>query len=223
MRLCPTCRALVSEYDSSCEYCGTELPIDEEFELAIKNAELILEEATKINEKSYKLKKYDLDIINRLESPKEYLEKNYSESELANKKISAINKIVISLKDKIKIFKKSQYRKSIRNIILISLFTEISIFLLCTLVFLFNPEDVESFVIGLPALIGLLLGIGITSDSSSALGGAIVGMIGGGLLGIVIFWLISTPFGQLILILVGTVSVILGIIFGIKKARKIWL
>lgn len=75
MRGCPTCRAEVN--DSVYEYCGTELPLNEKLELAIKNAELMLKESDSLLNKSYKLHKYELDIINKLSSSKFLLESNY--------------------------------------------------------------------------------------------------------------------------------------------------
>jgi len=80
---------------------------------------------------------------------------------------------------------------------------------LCTLVSVFNSDDVEGFVIGIPGLLGLLIGLGLSADSSYVWGGAIGGMLVGGLIGMLIFWLISNPIGQLLLLVFGTVGVFL--------------
>lgn len=223
MRVCPTCRAEINDYDSICEYCGTELPLNEQFELAIKNSELIINEANVMISDSYKLKKIDLDIVDRLTSPSSYLKNNYSESDLALQRISQIEKLQTKLKDKIEKYKKAQYKKNIRNIVLLSILSEFTLFIFCALVSIFNPDDVEGFIVGIPGLLGLLIGLGLSADSSYVWGGAIVGMLAGGLIGMLIFWLISNPVGQLLLIFGGTIGVVLGIILGIKKAKQKWL
>ena len=40
MRFCPYCRAEVNDFDSECEYCGAELPLDEKAALIIEKIEM---------------------------------------------------------------------------------------------------------------------------------------------------------------------------------------
>ena len=60
MRVCPVCRAELNDFDSICEYCGTELPVNIEFESCLTKAETIFNLFERISKDSYKLTKADL-------------------------------------------------------------------------------------------------------------------------------------------------------------------
>lgn len=221
MRACPSCRAEVNDFDSVCEYCGTELPLNEVFELAIKNAELLNHEAQSMLSESYKLTKSNLN-IDRFVAAVKTLNIKYSESELAQKKIVELNKSIRLLEEKIKSFKNRQYKKYRRNAIIFSILGIFAILILISLISTADPNDVEGFVVGIPSLLGLLIGLGLSADSGYAWGGAVVGMMVGGGIGYFIFWLIAIPIGQIIFLFGGTVGIIIGLILGLKKAKKKW-
>lgn len=223
MRVCPNCRAEVNDFDSICEYCGSLLPVNTEFESAVKNAAEILEKLKEFSSDSYNLEKCDYDFYNSSNLKIENIKNIYGESKEVQKISDEIEHLKPKLELKIKEFKKSQYRKTKFFTVLISVLAEFSIFLICILVFAFDSEDVKTFVVGIPGLIGLLAGLGLSYDSGYGWGGAIGGMIVGGLLGYLLYFLVAIPIGQLIFIVGGTISLIVYSICRIKKAKKQWL
>ena len=222
MRVCPVCRAEVNDFDSICEYCGTELPVNVEFELCLTKAETIFNLFERISKDSYKLTKADLtsykEYLTYIENAKEL----YGESQKLQEIIKKIEKINPSLQEKIKKYKKFQYKKTVITTILLSFLSIFCILTLLTLISIFNPEDVKTWTVGIPALICALIGAGLSSDSSYLWGGFFGGMIVGGFIGYLIFLLIATPIGQLIFLIVGTVGVIVGTVCRIRGAKKKW-
>ena len=222
MRVCPVCRAEVNDFDSICEYCGTELPVNVEFESCLTKAETIFNLFERISKDSYKLTKADLtsykEYLTYIENAKEL----YGESQKLQEIIKKIEKINPSLQEKIKKYKKFQYKKTVITTILLSFLSIFCILTLLTLISIFNPEDVKTWTVGIPALICALIGAGLSSDSSYLWGGFFGGMIVGGFIGYLIFLLIATPIGQLIFLIVGTVGVIVGTVCRIRGAKKKW-
>lgn len=223
MRVCPNCRAEVNDFDSICEYCGSLLPVNTEFESAVKNAAEILEKLKEFSSDSYNLEKRDYDFYNSSNLKIENIKNIYGESKEVQKISDEIEHLKLKLELKIKEFKKSQYRKTKLLTVLISVLAEFSIFLICILTYMFNKENVLGFVAGIPGLIGFLLGLGLSYDSGYGWGGAIGGMIVGGLLGYLLYFLVAIPIGQLIFIVGGTISLTVYSICRIKKAKKQWL
>ena len=223
MRVCPVCRAEVNDFDSICEYCGTELPVNVEFESCLTKAETIFNLFERISKDSYKLTKADLtsykEYLTYIENAKEL----YGESQKLQEIIKKIEKINPSLQEKIKKYKKFQYKKTVITTILLSFLSIFCILTLLTLISIFNPEDVKTWTVGIPALICALIGAGLSSDSSYLWGGFFGGMIVGGFIGYLIFLLIATPIGQLIFLIVGTVGVIVGTVCRIRGVKKKWL
>ena len=223
MRVCPVCRAEVNDFDSICEYCGTELPVNVEFESCLIKAETIFNLFERISKDSYKLTKADLssykEYLTYIENAKEL----YGESLKLQEIIKKIEKIHPSLQEKIKKYKKFQYKKTVITTILLSFLSIFGILTLLTLISIFSPEDVKTWTVGIPALICALIGAGLSSDSSYLWGGFFGGMIVGGFIGYLIFLLIATPIGQLIFLIVGTVGVIVGTVCRIIGAKKKWL
>ena len=222
MRVCPVCRAGVNDFDSICEYCGTELPVNVEFESCLTKAETIFNLFERISKDSYKLTKADLtsykEYLTYIENAKEL----YGESQKLQEIIKKIEKINPSLQEKIKKYKKFQYKKTVITTILLSFLSIFGILTLLTLISIFSPEDVKTWTVGIPALICALIGAGLSSDSGYLWGGFFGGMIVGGFIGYLIFLLIATPIGQLIFLIVGTVGVIVGTVCRIRGAKKKW-
>lgn len=223
MRVCPNCRAEINDFDSICEYCGSQLPVNTEFESALKNATEILEKLKKISSDSYNLEKRDYDFYNSSNLKIENIKNIYGESKEVQKLSDEIEHLKQKLELKIKEFKKSQYRKTKFFTVLISILAEFSIFLICILTYMFEKEDVLGFVAGIPGLIGFLLGLGLCYDSGYGWAGAFGGLIAGGLFGYLLYFLVAIPIGQLIFIVGGTISLIVYSSCRIKKAKKQWL
>lgn len=223
MRVCPNCRAEVNDFDSVCEYCGSQLPVNTEFESALKNATEILEKLKEFSSSSYKIEKRDYDFYNSSKAKIENIKNIYSESKEFQKISDEIEHLNPKLESKIKEFKKSQYRKNKLLTVLISILAEFSIFLICILTYMFDKEDVLGFVAGIPSLIGFLIGLGLSYDSGYGWAGAFGGLIVGGLLGYFLYFLVAIPVGQLIFVVGGTISLIIYSICRIKKAKKEWL
>ena len=223
MRVCPVCRAEVNDFDSICEYCGTELPVNVEFESCLTKAEKIFNLFERISKDSCKLTKADLtsykEYLTYIENAKEL----YGESQKLQEIIKKIEKINPSLQEKIKKYKKFQYKKTVITTILLSFLSIFGILTLLTLISIFSPEDVKTWTVGIPALICALIGAGLSSDSGYLWGGFFGGMMVGGFIGYLIFLLIATPIGQLIFLIVGTVGVIVGTVCRIRGAKKKWL
>lgn len=223
MRVCPSCRAEVNDFDSVCEYCGSQLPVNTEFESVLKNVMEILEKLKKFSLDSYNLEKRDYDFYNSSNLKIENIKNIYGESKEIQKISDEAEHLKQKLELKIKEFKKSQYRKTKLLTVLISVLGEFSIFLICILTYMFDKEDVLGFVAGIPCLIGLLAGLGLSYDSGYGWAGAFGGLIVGGLFGYLLYFLVAIPIGQLIFIVGGTISLIIYSICRIKKAKKQWL
>lgn len=223
MRVCPACRAELNDFDSICEYCGTELPVNIEFESCLTKAETIFNLSERISKDSYKLTKADLtsykEYLTYIENAKEL----YGESQKLQEIIKKIEKINPSLQEKIKKYKKFQYKKTVITTILLSFLSIFGILTLLTLISIFNSEDVKTWTVGIPVLICALIGAGLSSDSGYLWGGFFGGMILGGFIGYLIFLLIATPVGQLIFLILGTVGVIVGTVCRIRGVKKKWL
>lgn len=222
MRVCPVCRAELNDFDSICEYCGTELPVNIEFESCLTKAETIFNLFERISKDSYKLTKADLtsykEYLTYIENAKEL----YGESQKLQEIIKKIEKINPSLQEKIKKYKKFQCKKTVITTILLSFLSIFGILTLLTLISIFSPEDVKTWTVGIPALICAFIGAGLSSDSGYLWGGFFGGMIVGGFIGYLIFLLIATPIGQLIFLIVGTVGIIVGTVCRIRGAKKKW-
>lgn len=222
VNVCPGCGAKAKDYDSFCEYCGTKLKVSEAFETAIKNTEIVLKDSSRILSESYKIQKSDLDIIDRLNSSYNSLNPDYSESKLVLEKNKLIKNQINLLEQKISSFKKAQCTKAIVRSVLFSIFAEILIFILIVLVSVFDREKLKTVIVGILGLIGLLVGLGVSVNSSYVWGGVLLGLLAGSSVGFGLFYLIVNPICQLILLICGFIGMILGIIFGIKKAKKNW-
>lgn len=84
MRICPVCKAEVSDFASSCEYCGTEIPLAAEYAAILQNAEFVLSKSENIlTEKKLKSKKIK-DAIKSITATEETLS-NFEESEKLKK------------------------------------------------------------------------------------------------------------------------------------------
>lgn len=223
MRVCPNCRAEVNDFDSICEYCGSQLPMNTEFESSLKEIAGILEKLKAFSSDSYSLEKRDYDFYNSSNLKVENIKNIYGESKEIQKISDEIEHLKQKLEVKIKEFKKSQYRKIKFLTVLISILAELAIFLICILTYLFDKEDVLGFVAGIPGLIGLLIGIGLSYDSGYSWAGAFGGLIVGGLLGYFLYFLVAIPVGQLIFIPGETIGLITYSVCKIKKAKKQWL
>ncbi len=222
MNICPGCGAKTKDYDSFCEYCGTKLKVSEAFEAVIKNTEIVLKDSSKILSDSYKIQKSDLDIIDRLNSSYSSLNPAYSESKLVLEKNKLIKNQIKLLEQKISSFKKVQCSKAIVRSVLFPIFAEILIFILIGLISVLDREKVKTVIVGIPGLIGLLFGLGLSADSGYVWGGVFLGLLAGSSVGLVLFYLTVNPICQLILLLCGFIGMIFGIILGIKKAKKKW-
>ena len=130
MRVCPVCRAEVNDFDSICEYCGTELPVNIEFESCLTKVETILNFFERISYDSYKLTKADLTFYKEYLTYIENAKELYGESQKLQEIIKKIEKINPSLQEKIKKYKKFQYKKTVITTILLSF---LSIFCILTL------------------------------------------------------------------------------------------
>ena len=181
MRVCPACRAELNDFDSICEYCGTELPVNIEFESCLTKAETIFNLSERISKDSYKLTK---EYLTYIENAKEL----YGESQKLQEIIKKIEKINPSLQEKIKKYKKFQYKKTVITTILLSFLSIFGILTLLTLISIFNSEDVKTWTVGIPVLICALIGAGLSSDSGYLWGGFFGGMILGGF-----YWLSYFP------------------------------
>lgn len=223
MRVCPVCRAEVNDYDSICEYCGSELPVNVEFESCLTKAEMILNFFERTTIESYKLTKADVTSYNEYLSYIESAKELYGESQKLQQLIDKIEKLNPKLQEKIKKYKKTRYKKTVITTIILSLLSVFGILILLALVSIFDSEDVKTWVVGIPSLICAVIGAGLSSDSSYLWGGFFGGMIVGGIIGYLIFFLIATPIGQLIFLITGTVGVIVGTICRIRGAKKKWL
>lgn len=223
MRVCPVCRAEVNDYDSICEYCGSELPVNVEFESCLTKAEMIHNFFERTTIESYTLTKADVTSYNEYFSYIENAKELYGESQKLQQLIDKIEKLNPKLQEKIKKYKKTRYKKTVITTIILSLLSVFGILILLALVSIFDSEDVKTWVVGIPSLICAVIGAGLSSDSSYLWGGFFGGMIVGGIIGYLIFFLIATPIGQLIFLITGTVGVIVGTICRIRGAKKKWL
>ena len=222
MRVCPVCRAEVNDFDSICEYCGTELPVNIEFESCLTKVETILNFFERILYDSYKLTKADLSSYNEYLPYIENAKELYGESQKLQEIINKIEKVNPPLQEKIKKYKKAQYKKTVITTILLSLLAVFGILILLALISIFDSEDVKTWVVGIPALICALIGAGLSADSGYLWGGFFGGIIVGGLIGYLIFLLIATPIGQLIFLIAGTAGVIVATVCRIRGAKKKW-
>lgn len=223
MRICQNCRAELNDFDSVCEYCGYEFPVNVEFESAMDKATQILNSLQRMTDASYKIVKADLRIYEEALSFTDNIKVLYSESRKAQDLIHIIEKTILSLQDKIQKFKKSQYTKTKIFSLFLYFLCEIGIFFLIVIVSVSDADTVKSFAVGLPAFLCALVGAGLSSDSGYIWGGFLGGMIVGGLIGYLIFLLIGTSLGQLIFIILGTIGLIVGTVCRIKGAKKKWL
>lgn len=192
MRICQNCRAELNNFDSICEYCGYEFPVNVEFESAMDKATQILNSLQRMTDASYKIVKVDLRIYEEALSFTDNIKVLYSESRKAQDLIHRIEKQFYPCKIK---FKKSQYTKTKIFSLFLSFLCEIGIFFLIVIVSVSDADTVKSFAVGLPAFLCALVGAGLSSDSGYIGGGFFVGMIIGGLIGYLIFLLIGTPLG----------------------------
>lgn len=222
MKICNVCRAEVNDFDSICEYCGSELPVNVEFESAIDKTTQVLDYLQRISNASYKIVKSDLRTYEDVLSYTCNVKALYAESRKAQDLIHKIEKIIPSLQDKIRKFKKSQYKKTLIFSLFLSVLCEFGILFLIALISAFDAENVKSFAVGIPALLCALIGAGLSSDSGYIWGGFFGGMIVGGLIGYLIFLLIGTSLGQLIFFIAGTIGLIVGTVCRIKGAKKKW-
>ena len=222
MRICPICKAEVNDFDSVCDYCGSELDLNIEFENAMSKAEEFFNALKRMSESACKLTNSDLKKYDEALSFVENVKSNYAESSRAQKILYEILKLEPAVSEKIKNFKKSQYRKTKALTVILSIIAEMSILFLLVLISVFNPEDVKTWAVSIPALICALIGAGLSSDSGYLWGGFFAGMFVGGIIGYLIFLLIATPIGQLIFLVAGTVGLIVGTVCRIRGAKKKW-
>ena len=220
MRICPACGGAVNEFDSVCDYCGTELSINKEFEAAIKVIDQILISFKQVSNASHIITKSDLQMFDKAIFEIKNAKSIYGESRKMQRIIAEIEEIIPTVTEKIEKYKIIQYRKTEVFTILLSLLSIFGLFILLYLISIFDSEDVKTWVVGIPALICALIGMGLSSDSRHLWGAFLGGMIVGGIIGYLIFLLIGTSVGQLILLIAGTLGVIIFAVFRIKGAKR---
>lgn len=204
MRICPVCKAEVSDFDSSCEYCGTEIPLSAECATILQDAEFVLSKSENVfNEKKLKSKKIK-DVIKSVSTTEETLS-NFDDSEKIKKLLLNLKRQKSILEAKLIPLQKKEHRKKITFTIILSIIAEIALFVIFALVSIFGKESVETFIYGILGLVFILTGIGF---SGNIWGGIIVGLLAAGLLGALFVWLVSSAVGQVFLILIWTICLI---------------
>ncbi len=197
MRVCPLCKAEISDFDSQCEYCGKEIPLDPECETILQDAEFILLKAKDaINENTGGSKKIKdtmksvarkIDFLNQFEDVKKIkklLNGLVQNQELLERKFISIRK------------------KEKRRTIIFSIIAEISIFLFLFLVSTFETESIETFIYGFFGVIFTVIGVALSKNFW-------IGLIVGALIAALLFWCVTTFIGKNALILIWTISIII--------------
>lgn len=213
MRICPVCKAEVSDFASSCEYCGTEIPLAAEYAAILQNAEFVLSKSENIlTEKKLKSRKIT-DALKSITATEETLF-NFEESEKIKKILANLKKQKSILEEKLIPLQKKEHRKKIVLTIILSIIVEIALFIIFALVSIFGKESVEIFIYGILGIFFILVGIVLSENIW-------VGIIGealaAGLLGALFVWLVSSAIGQIVLILIWTVCLI---VFDVITLRK---
>ena len=143
MRVCPFCKAEISDFDSQCEYCGKEIPLDPECETILQDAEFVLQKAENaVNENSGGSKKIK-DVMESVARKIDFL-KQFEDVERIKKLLNSLAKNQELLEQKFISIRKKEKRRAI----IFSIFAEISIFLFLFLASNFEAESVETFIYG---------------------------------------------------------------------------
>ena len=143
MRVCPFCKAEISDFDSQCEYCGKEIPLAPECETILQDAEFVLQKAENaVNENSGGSKKIK-DVMESVARKIDFL-KQFEDVERIKKLLNSLAKNQELLEQKFISIRKKEKRRAI----IFSIFAEISIFLFLFLASNFEAESVETFIYG---------------------------------------------------------------------------
>jgi len=100
-----------------------------------------------------------------------------------------------------KISNKIKHKKKILSA-LYFLIASIILFLFFLPSFFYNSESIESAIVGVLGVIGLLTGAAVGGSNDNFWGGLLIGLFAGGIIGLLITFLISNLVGQIIFIVV---------------------
>ena len=208
VRNCPVCKAEVGDFESACEYCGTEIPLATEYASILQNAEYVLSKSeiivgAKIIKETIQLISTNEEVLAPfLEQQKiqEFLKKLKTQKSILEEKLGPIQK-------------KEHKKKTILTIIL-SIFSEIALFVVFALVAFFGKTTVENFIYGILGLLFIAIGIGL---SENIWVGIIGGALAAALIGALFIWLVASAAGQIALIFIWTISVILFDVITLRK------
>ena len=214
MRICPYCRAEVNDFDSECEYCGAELPLDGEAASIIEKIENLLSNVRFVlnnqNEKASSIK----SCISNIETFLQCIEP-LSENKPIAKSISELKSLKKQLEDRLFPLEKKERRRTTVRTIVFSIIAEITLFIVFLLVLIFGKEATENAISIALGIIGIVVGIGLINENFWT--GFFSGLIGGVILSCLVNWLVSTPIGQIILLVTWTIGIVS---FDIYKLRK---
>lgn len=213
MRICPVCKAEVSDFESKCEYCGTEIPLNSECSAILKNAEFVFSKSDEIlNKKKIKAKeiKESIKSISIIEDSLI----NFAESEKILKLLSDLKKRKEMLEQKLVPIKKQERLKKILLTIILSIIAEIALFVIFLLVDIYGKSSVEKVVYGIVGIVFIILGMGISKDLWTGFFG---GLIVAAIIGALFTWLVASVTGQIALIFIWTISII---VFDVITLRK---
>lgn len=214
MRFCPYCRAEVNDFDSECEYCGAELPLDEEAALIIEKIENLLKNVNFVlnnqNEKASSIKA----CIDNIEVYKPILQP-LSENKPIAKYISELNSLQKQLEMKLEPLEKKEKRTKKIRIIVSSILAELILFILLFLVYFFGKEATGNVILAILGFGGIIIGVGFSGEKFWM--GFFSGLIGGIIMDYFVNWLFSTPMGQVILTIVWTSAIISFDIINLRK------
>ncbi len=213
VRNCPVCKAEVGDFESACEYCGTEIPLATEYASILQNAEYVLSKSEIIvGEKKVKSKiiKETIQLISTNEEVlAPFLEQQKIQEFL--KKLKTQKSI---LEEKLGPIQKKEHKKKTVLTIILSIFSEIALFVVFALVAFFGKTTVENFIYGILGLLFIAIGIGL---SENIWVGIIGGALAAALIGALFIWLVASAAGQIALIFIWTISVILFDVITLRK------
>ncbi len=197
MRVCPFCKAEISDFDSQCEYCGKEIPLAPECETILQDAEFVLQKAENaVNENSGGSKKIK-DVMESVARKIDFL-KQFEDVKKIKKLLNGLVQNQELLEQKFISIRKKEKRRAI----IFSIFAEISIFLFLFLASNFEAESVETFIYGFFGFIFVVIGIALSKNFW-------IGLVAGALMAALLFWCVTSFIGKILLVLIWTISIII--------------
>ena len=215
MRVCPVCRAELNDFESVCEYCGTEISLSDKNKALLENISFVLNSSNiLINSNTANSKKiietisWITDLIVSIS--------DYSDFPKISELLKQLEKNKSLLEQKLLSVEHIERKNKVIITFLLSFVVEIVLFVIFLLVALYGKDKSESIIYGLLTTAGLIFGAYIFSNSTM-LGGAIVGGFIGGIFSAIVSWLVISSIGQMILFLIFTISLVIVNIFSLRR------